>query len=111
MFNDLLRNRDPVTGKSLTGSSRADRRAGVDFTFNVPKSISSLYVATGDERLIDMTRLSVSQTMASVEDAMMARVRTGGQSHDRPTRNFLWGEFVQFTTRPVAPRGGGHPGW
>ena len=70
----------------------------------MPKSLSALYVATGDERLVDMIRLSVRQTMASVEDAMMARVRTGGRSFDRPTRNFAWAEFVHFTTRPVEAR-------
>jgi hypothetical protein len=104
VFDALLRNRDPVTGKSLTGSSRANRRAGVDFTVNVPKSLSVLYFVTGDERIVDMTREAARETMASVEARMMARVRTGGQSHDRQTGNMIWGEFVQFTTRPASER-------
>ncbi len=100
-FDNLLRNRDPATGRSLTGSSKKDRRAGVDFTFSVPKSISALYAATEDPRLVAVMREAVRETMASIERHVMARVRSGKVNHDRVTGNMVWAEFVHFTTRPV----------
>jgi conjugative relaxase-like TrwC/TraI family protein len=103
-FDRLLRNRHPATGKSLTGSTRGDRRAGVDFTFNAPKSVSVLYAATGDERIVAALRQAVRETMGNIEQTILARVRRGKASHDRVTGSFAWAEFVQFTTRPTRER-------
>jgi conjugative relaxase-like TrwC/TraI family protein len=46
----VVDNLHPKTGEQLTPRQRDDRRAGYDFTFSAPKSVSVLYELSGDER-------------------------------------------------------------
>src|SRR5580693_1834591 len=39
----LCDNLDPKTGETLTVRQKANRRAGYDFTFSAPKSVSVMY--------------------------------------------------------------------
>ena len=52
-FAALAQNRDPRSGTRLTVRTKDDRRAGYDFTFSVPKSVSLIW------RLVATPRSSV----------------------------------------------------
>lgn len=100
-FRQLLQNRDPRDGGSLTARTRADRRPGTDFTFNAPKGVSLLYHVTGDDRITDAHRQAVVAAMAAIEADALTRVRGSGRDEDRRTGNMLWGEFLHKTARPM----------
>lgn len=107
-FAALADNRHPETGEQLTPRQKADRRAGYDFTFSAPKSVSAFYEylrASGRDdqanALLDVFRTSVRETMAELEPDMRVRVRTGGQNSDRVSGNMVWAEFTHFQSRPV----------
>lgn len=104
-FELLCENRHPQTGKQLTAKHIANRRVGYDFTFSVPKSVSLAYALGGDERITDVFREAVAETMNEMEREMQVRVRRGGADHDTPSRNFIWADFLHKTTRPI----GGQP--
>jgi conjugative relaxase-like TrwC/TraI family protein len=100
-WESLCDNKHPHTGKQLTARLRKDRTIGYDFNFHVPKSVSILYGATRDERILEAFRDSVDSTMRAMEEEMSARVRKGGKDENRRTRNMVWGEFIHFTSRPI----------
>lgn len=103
-FAGLCDNRNPLTGKTLTGRNDKDRTVGYDFTFNASKSISLAYaLGDGDDKkiILDAFRLSVRETMMEVETGMQARVRAKGKNENRLTGNIAYGEFTHFTTRPI----------
>ena len=97
----LCDNLNPRTGEKLTLRQKANRRAGYDFTFSTPKSVSVMYELTSDDRILSAFRDSVKETMEELEAEMKTRVRKGGKDHDRVTGNMVWAEFVHFTSRPV----------
>lgn len=97
----LCDNRDPNTDAPLTQRRRQDRRVGWDFNFHAPKSVSLLYAISGDERILLALREAVDETMRDIELETQTRVRAAGKNEDRTTGNFVWGEFVHLTTRPV----------
>lgn len=103
-FNALCDNIHPATGERLTARQNANRRVGYDFTFNAPKSISLAY-AFADEKgkaeILSAFKASVREAMIEVETGMQTRVRSGGQDRNRETNNIIYGEFTQFTSRPV----------
>ena len=97
----LCDNLDPKTGESLTPRQKANRRAGYDFTFSAPKSVSVMYELSGDERILAAFRDTVKETMDEAEAEMKTRVRKNGRDENRLTGNMVWAEFVHFTSRPV----------
>lgn len=100
-FENLCDNLDPRTQKPLTPITRGNRRAGYDFTWSAPKSVSVVHAMTGDERIVKAFRDSIGDTMSEMEEDMQARVRKGGVEQDRTTGNMVWAEFVHLTSRPV----------
>src|SRR5438067_765219 len=100
-FERLCDNLDPRTGEPLTVLTRTERTVGYDFTFSVPKSVSLLYVMSGDQGIMDAFRASVDETMREAEAEMKTRVRKNGQDRDRTTGNNVWAEFIHTTSRPV----------
>lgn len=97
----LCDNLHPQTGEKLSPRQKENRRAGYDFTFSAPKSVSVLYELSGDERILLAFRDSVKETMDELEPEMKTRVRKNGRDEDRITGNMVWAEFVHFTSRPV----------
>src|SRR3954452_21931282 len=95
-FFALCDNRDPATGRTLTARQKANRRVGYDFTFNAPKGVSLLHAFTGDPRIMDAFRASVSDTMREIEADMKTRVRKDGARVNRATGNMAWAEFVHL---------------
>ncbi len=104
-WDALCDNRHPATGEKLTSRQKSDRRIGYDFNFHVPKSVSILYGITGDPRILTAFRESVHETMCDMENEAKTRVRKAGKNEDRVTGEFIWGEHVHFTSRPI----GGEP--
>jgi conjugative relaxase-like TrwC/TraI family protein len=100
-WDALCDNRDPNTGLPLTVRRKQNRTCGYDFNFHVPKSISLLYGLTRDQRILDAFRASVDDTMHLMEAEMKTRVRKNGKNEDRISGNFVYGEFIHFTSRPV----------
>jgi conjugative relaxase-like TrwC/TraI family protein len=94
-------NLHPRTGERLSPRRKDNRRAGYDFTFSAPKSVSVLYELSGDERILTAFRDSIKETMEEIEREMKTRVRKGGRNENRLTGNMVWAEFVHFTSRPV----------
>ena len=99
-FSRLCHNLHPITGEQLTPRMKEKRRIGYDFNWNCPKSVSVLYAFTKDERIIQVARQGWRRAMDRMEEYVGTRVRVGGRDEDRPTRNWVYGEFVHLTARP-----------
>jgi conjugative relaxase-like TrwC/TraI family protein len=100
-FFALCDNKNPSTGEQMSPRNKQDRRVGFDFTFSAPKSVSALYELSGDDRILNAFRESVSETMNEIEAEMKTRVRKRGAEYDRETGNMVYAEFTHFTARPV----------
>jgi conjugative relaxase-like TrwC/TraI family protein len=96
----------PVLGKEGETLYRevCNRRAGYDFIFSVPKTVSIVLMRlSGEERerVEGMIRDSYRAVMAEVEKSVEARVRGGGKWENVVTGNLVWAAFDHYTTRPV----------
>ncbi|MEL6278274.1 MAG: MobF family relaxase [Pseudomonadota bacterium] len=75
-------------------------RAGRDFTFSAPKSVSVAALVGGDDRLIEAHERAVDKALGYLETYAMTRVRMGrGQIDYRLTENIVAGTFLEFTSR------------
>ncbi len=100
-WDRLCDNTRPEDGEPLTVRRKSERRVGYDFNFHCPKSVSLLYGATQDNRIVRAFREAVRDTMADIELEAKSRVRQDGKNEDRTTANLAWGEYIHFTGRPV----------
>lgn len=100
-FFALADNEHPTRGGTLTVRQKENRRVGMDFTFNAPKSVSLLYSLTGDARVLTAFRASVTATMNEMEAATKTRVRSDGRNEDLATSNMVWCDFIHTLARPV----------
>jgi conjugative relaxase-like TrwC/TraI family protein len=110
-FVYLAENRRPGTEERLTqrtnttrnedGEKKENRRAGYDFTFSVPKSVS-LYLALNEDRLVEeMIDAALGDAMAEVESRMETKVRKAYQYDNRVSPNMAYAKFVHRESRPV----------
>ena len=91
---------DAETGQPVT-KEVSNRRAGYDFTFSVPKSIS-LYLAVNDDMLVEeLIGEALDETMAEIESRMETKVRKGYQQENRVSPNMVYAKFAHSETRPV----------
>src|SRR6516225_8973450 len=79
----------------------SNRRAGYDFTFSVPKSVSLYLALNGDKALERMIAEALDETMAAIETRMETKVRKGYQQDNRISPNMIYARFVHRETRPV----------
>lgn len=110
-FAALVNNRDPRTGERLTqrtnttrnqnGKKVSNRRAGYDFTFSVPKSVSVYLGMHGDPVLEGLILEAVSMSMQEVERRMETKVRKGYAQENRVSPVMVYGSFLHTETRPV----------
>src|SRR5438046_3814754 len=100
-FDALCENRKPGSNERLTQRNKDNRIVGYDFNFHCPKSVSVVYEFTRDERILEVFKLSVNQTMREIESEVKTRVRKKGANENRTTGNMVWAEFIHFTARPV----------
>lgn len=105
-FFALLEGKHPITGQRLTQRSRKDRRPGMDLTFSVPKSVSLAWAILGDERITEILREAVHETMRlDIEPLMHRRVRRGKHASSKQrtrTGKLIYADFLHKTSRPVA---------
>ena len=83
----------------------SNRRAGYDFCFSVPKSVSLYLVETGDRTVERLIHESFKETMVDIENRMETRVRGKGEdgqvrNEERTTGNLIYASFVH-TERPI----------
>jgi conjugative relaxase-like TrwC/TraI family protein len=79
----------------------SNRRAGYDFTFSVPKSVS-LYLAVNEDNVLEqMIAEALDETMAAIEARMETKVRKGYQQDNRLSPNMVYAKFVHGETRPI----------
>ena len=100
-FEKLVQNRHPLTGEKITPRDAAERRAGYDFTFNAPKSLSVVEAITGDEAIREAHRAAVEEAMREVEADMQTQAGQGKNKRFEKTGNLLYAAFEHDVTRPV----------
>ncbi|KAA3628506.1 MAG: conjugative relaxase [Bacteroidetes bacterium] len=99
-FAALINNQKP-DGSRLNPRHGRNRKAGYDFTFSVPKSVSVAYGVGGDHRIQQAFEDSVSETMRQIESEMRTQKGQGKQKHYPETGNMVWASFTHKTSRPV----------
>src|ERR1700756_1530706 len=105
-FVSLASNKLPDSDRNLTERTKEKRRAGYDFTFSVPKSVSLYLVETGDREVEGMIQEAFKETMADIERRMEGRLRGKDEEGldrdgDRVTGNLIYSAFTHTVTRPV----------
>ena len=78
-FVSLASNKSPDSDRNLTERTKEKRRAGYDFTFSVPKSVSLYLAETGDREVERMIQEAFKGTMTDIERRMEGRVRGKGE--------------------------------
>ncbi|MEO1280181.1 MAG: MobF family relaxase [Pseudomonadota bacterium] len=86
------------TWKANEGTSRS-HRAGRDFTFSAPKSVSIAALVADDKRLVDAHEKAVETAVRFLEQYAVARVREKGGIEHRLTGNIVAAKFLEFTSR------------
>jgi conjugative relaxase-like TrwC/TraI family protein len=99
-FAALIYNQKP-DGSKLNPRHSTNRKTGYDFTFSVPKSVSTAYAVGGDERIRGAFEESVSETMRQIEWEMRTQKGQGKEKHYPITGNMVWAGFTHKTSRPV----------
>ena len=84
----------------------SNRRAGYDFCFSVPKSVSLYLAETADSTAEQIIHESFKETMLDIENRMQTRVRGKGEdgqvrNEERTTGNLVYASFVHTETRPI----------
>jgi conjugative relaxase-like TrwC/TraI family protein len=105
-FVSLASNKNPRSDRNLTERTKEKRRAGYDFTFSVPKSVSLYLAETGDCQVEQMIQSAFKETMEDIERRMEGRVRGKDEDgllrdEDRVTGNLIYTAFTHKVTRPV----------
>jgi len=100
-FELMVKNRNPLTGEKITVRDAANRRAGYDFTFNAPKSVSIVEAITKDEAIRVAHRTAIEKAMQEVEANIQVQVGQGKQKHYQTTANVAYASFEHDVTRPV----------
>jgi conjugative relaxase-like TrwC/TraI family protein len=100
-FDLLSSNKHPITGEKLTVRTKSKRRAGYDFCFDVPKSLSIYLAETQDSKMDNIITNSALETMYEMEQAIGTRVRKDCQWSNRTTGNMVYAMFKHTSSRPV----------
>lgn len=86
---------DPKTGERV-------HRAGTDFEFSAPKSVSIQALVFGDDRLVAAHREAAAEAMAFLEEQVGARRGHAGKTWET-TGQALTGRVTHFTNRDGEP--------
>lgn len=100
-FIRVVNNQHPKTGERLTVRNVSNRRAGYDYTFNAPKSVSLIYSVTKDKAILEAHQSAVEMAMHEIEEDMQTQVGQGKNKRYETTGNIAYAAFDHFTTRPV----------
>ena len=105
-FTRLLEGTMP-DGTQMAVGGDGSRRAGTDFTFSAPKSVSLQALVGGDDRLIDAHQNAVRATMAYVENNLAAyrvRDREAGTLTVHKSGNLIATAIRHDVSRAVDPQ-------
>lgn len=86
----------------MTVRNVSNRRAGYDWTFLPPKSISVVHAITKDEEILNAHKAAVAAVMREVEKDMQTQGYKNGQKVYENTGNLIYAAFHHITSRPVA---------
>lgn len=79
-------------------------RAGYDFTFSAPKSVSILAQIGGDQRLIEAHHNAVDTALAEIEQLAVARRSVSGEIQFEVTKNLVVAKYKHDTSRGRDPQ-------
>jgi conjugative relaxase-like TrwC/TraI family protein len=104
-FEHICYGRSPDGSKYLGTKGDPDkRRAGTDFTFSAPKSVSLTALVGGDTRLEVAHRLAVEKTLKLIEERYaQTRITKNGNVAEIQTGNFVVAEFDHIESRELDP--------
>ncbi len=105
-FSNLLAGKSP-DGQSLTGRvvNPEKRRAGTDFTFSAPKSVSIAALVQQDERVLAAHHQAVSKALSVLEERYaQTRVSTSTGRQKISTGNLAAAVFTHSTSREAEPQ-------
>lgn len=91
----LIRHRDTILTKE---GKQVPHRAGWDFTFSAPKSVS--LAALADPRIVDAHTAAVRAALRETEGLIQAQKHVGNRSVPETTGKMLAGIFQHNTSRP-----------
>lgn len=96
----------PQTGEQLVKDGvNGEHRAGTDYTFSAPKSVSVAGLVLGDERVFDAHRQAVEKTMEYAEQNLsQARQTVDGVTERIDTGNAVMAKFEHSTSREGDPQ-------
>lgn len=89
-------------GKEVQGAHV--HRAGHDFTFSAPKSVSMLILAGGDKRLLEAHHDAVKETLAIMEQMVSARDTKEGVTRIVTSSKMVAALFTHDTSRNLDPQ-------
>ena len=114
-FARLSQGQDPHSGEQLIHHRRSfsyetdngdevktmEHRAGWDFTFSAPKSVSITALVGGDHRIVDAHKESVATALDALEHYTQARL--GGNYNPETTGRWVVAKFHHDTARVESP--------
>jgi conjugative relaxase-like TrwC/TraI family protein len=105
-FEHICYGRSPDGSKYLGTKGDTDkRRAGTDFTFSAPKSVSLTALVGGDTRLENAHRLAVEKTLALIEERYaQTRITNNKNVVEVKTSNLVVAQFDHIESRELDPR-------
>ncbi len=100
-FTNICNGLMPDGNKKL---GRNSKRAAIDCTFSVPKSVSLSALIGGDERLVVAHRIAVEKTLSFIEKkCAQTRVRVGKNRPRVQTGNLIVAQFDHLESRELDP--------
>ena len=104
-FEHICYGKSPDGSKYLgTKGDPEKRRAGTDFTFSAPKSVSLTALAGGDTRLEVAHRTAVAKTLAIMEERYaQTRITKDKQVAEVKTGNLVVAQFDHIESRELDP--------
>lgn len=104
-FERVLEGRDPHSGEQLVASGvNGEHRAGMDFVFSPPKSVSVHALHLNNADLITAHENAVSEALKYVESIVNARETENGQVNYINTGNVIAAAFTHSTSRANDPQ-------
>jgi conjugative relaxase-like TrwC/TraI family protein len=104
-FENICYGKSPDGSKYLGTQGDPDkRRAGTDFTFSAPKSVSLTALAGGDTRLEVAHRIAVAKTLAIIEERYaQTRITKNHEVATVKTGNLVVAQFDHIESRELDP--------
>lgn len=105
LFERVLGGRDPFSGEQLVVSGvNGEHRAGMDFVFSPPKSVSVHALHLGSADLIAAHENAVAEALKYAESIVTARETENGQVNYISTGNIITAAFTHSTSRANDPQ-------